>query len=187
MSPKKGIKRNTSNKGNLENWSWAEMPQLFQNQRLQGKQSYSSSQWNPLLHKYWDFQIRESRENIFEHVWQKSFVQWESTTPLGNRASVESFIHLLFTLFSNNMAIGKSLYTEIIDKQVKKREKQRTTVYRVSGEMSNYTKILRILLSILNTMNDKLKTRTGDRGREDSLNVRFYMDLDCFPKIQTDL
>ena len=89
------------------------------------------------------------------------------------------------------MAIGKSLYTEIIDKQVKKREKQRTTVYRVSGEMSNYTKILRILLSILNTMNDKLKTRTGerrgDRGREDSLNVRFYMDLDWVPKIQTDL
>ena len=63
MSPKKGIKSNTSNKGNLEDRSWAEMPQLFQNQRLQGKQSYSSSQWNPLLHNT-ETSKSESHEKI---------------------------------------------------------------------------------------------------------------------------
>ena len=104
--------------------------------------SYSSSQGNSLLHKYWDFYIKESPENLFEHVWQKLFVQWESTrwTPFVNRASVESFIHSLFTLFSNNMAIGKSLHTEIIDKQEKKIQSKENHSYRVSGEMSNYVK-----------------------------------------------
>ena len=49
-----------------------------------------------------------------------------------NRASVKSFIHSLFTLLANNMAVEKSLYTEMINKQENK----------IQSEAKNYTLFL---------------------------------------------
>ena len=79
------------------------------------------------------------------------------------------------------MGVGKSLHTEIIDKQEKKMTKQRKS--RLQSERGDVKlRQNRMLLSILNTMNDKLKTRTGqrrgERGGEDSLCDKFYIYLD---------